>query len=380
VKILVEDLNAFAAVRHLDLAAYLRSRGWREVEGDQGSSTWEAADGAADVLLPKHPKWRDYAKRVRDVVRTLGELESRSEELILRDVAHVSADIVRLRAAAPAMRDGTIPLVSVLELSDAGRGILLAAACAAAEPRRAYHTRKTARAVEFVSSLKLGQSERGSYVLTILSAVPPSLDFQQPLPMPDIPDPGGSEPFARRVTKVLAESMSLVLDAAEKGIVTGSLAAFEDAIPKGVSADLCEAVASLPRSVDSIGISVTWAPTRPSTVAATATEFTPDVLEVIAEAGRQLRERAPIEDFQLVGPVLKIDRHGEEKRGLVQILGAVEGQPRKVAVELAADAWELAHTAIDTRVFLSCVGDLVKLGKSFTLANPRRVEIFAPEN
>lgn len=85
----VTDPAVLAAVRPLDLSAYLRARGWRPRFGEADLVEWEldTSDGVVEVAVPRHPHWRDYARRVREVIAELSRVEGRSEMLIVQDIA-----------------------------------------------------------------------------------------------------------------------------------------------------------------------------------------------------------------------------------------------------------------------------------------------------
>src|SRR5438034_1338067 len=67
------------------------------------------------------------------------------------------------------------PLEDGAQFFENAKDLILAAACAADTPRSYYPTRKPAKAMEYLRKTRLGQTETGSFVLTILSRVPPSL-------------------------------------------------------------------------------------------------------------------------------------------------------------------------------------------------------------
>jgi hypothetical protein len=53
------------------------------------------------------------------------------------------------------------------------RGLMMAAACTAVQPRAWFRSRKPAQAEQYLRQVRLGQTEQGSYVLTVQSRVPP---------------------------------------------------------------------------------------------------------------------------------------------------------------------------------------------------------------
>lgn len=380
-RVKVDDIQALSTLRPLDIAAYLRARGWSEVEADDPISVWETSAGGStyEILAPLHQDWRDYGRRVQSVVETLGEAEGRSQLAILRDIVAVSADVVRLRAVSGTSTDDTIGFLDGLGMAAAGRELMLAAACSAARPQKSYAARKPTQATRFLEGLRLGQSERGSYVLTVISPVTPALHRSptQTL-LPEVSAAFAAEPYERRVTRTLGTALAQLHHAASRGAATGELTAFEEAVPMGVSADLCEALDFIRESsrISAFELSIGWAPSRPLPVAvANRTLFTPDVLEVIHEAGLLLRERSTIDDFDLEGPVIKLHQPPSHSQGTAVIFGLVNKKSRQVSVELSGDDWSLATRALREHHVFRCTGELTRTGKSYLLQNPRQVTI-----
>lgn len=383
-KVRIEDAEALSAIRPLDLAAYLRAAGWRQLEGgDAPSAAWELeVDGhVLEILAPLQQSWRDYGRRVASALDTLAEVEGRSALHIIRDIQTVSFDVIRLRQVGPATADGTVSLLDGVRLSSAGRSALLAAACSAVSPRRAYHARKPQKALDYAQSLRLGQSERGSYVLPILSHVPmrgPS----EPAPSPSAPAGPSEDPYERRVTRVLARALERTIGAAARTVSTGAFDAFDEAVGDGVSADLCEALGELAEgpSKTSFDVSISWAPSRP-VPRQPRPRFTlgPDVLEVVREAGPVLRAKAPVDDFELVGVVVTVHRPDAKVRGSAVVHAHIDGQYRKVKVDLAEEDWNLAEKALRKHLVFECVGELVRVGNQLRLENPRRVSLHEDE-
>lgn len=380
-KVRIEDAEALSAIRPLDLAAYLRASGWKQLNGNVGpSAAWEIeVDGqVVEVLAPLQQTWRDYSRRIASVLNTLAEVENRSALQIVRDVHAVFFDVIRLRQVGATTKDGTVSLLDGVRLSSAGRSALLAAACSAVSPRRAYHTRKPQKALDYAESLRLDQSERGSYVLPILSHVPMRGQSEQ-MPLPNMQVGLSDEPYERKVTRVLARALERMISAAARSVSTGAFDAFDEAVDDGVSADLCEAIGEMAVCpfMTSFDVSISWAPSRPvPREVRPRFTFSPDVLEVVREAGQVLRAKAPIDDFDLVGVVVTVHRPDAQVRGSAVVHTHVDDQYRKVKVDLAEEDWKLAEKALRNHLVFECVGELVRVGKQFRLENPRRVRVY----
>ncbi len=256
----IRDRDALQAFRPLDLLAYLRAAGWsRSTEIGDRASLWIKGAGEAadeDVLVPLRRDAADFPLRVAELLATLERTEERSQEEIVRDIFSTSADLVRIRALTPEAADGSIPLEVGVGLVEHARDLLEAAACATVSPRPYWARRRPPQALEFMNSVRMGQTERGSYVLTLLSPVTPMLKDEQQ----------AESPFERRVTETLTNSLRAVLQAAREAAESANLEPFRRAVADGVSANLCDALAGLGQASPEHGfeVSVSWSRSRPS--------------------------------------------------------------------------------------------------------------------
>jgi hypothetical protein len=238
-KAVVSDLDTLRSLKPLELAQYLRSKGWRQ-DGDLGvkATLWVRANETDEIILPKRYDFADFDLRISEVLKIFEKTEARSQLDILRDVQTTSADLLRLRSSSRDAADGSLAIDDAVSLVESSRDLMMAAACAAIDRRPYYATRKAQQVTEYLEKVRIGQTERGSFVLTILSPVPPSLKSEPgalfPLELP--------EPYERVVTRTLARSLVAVSTAAETAAAQGNMKPFEDAVQWGVSANLCEAI------------------------------------------------------------------------------------------------------------------------------------------
>jgi hypothetical protein len=375
-KVEIRDANAVRAIRPGDAALYLRSRQWVATEGKPGRPTiWLRTIGGEEyeILLPMSHDVPDYALRMGDLLAALAAAEHRSQWEIYRDLLTITADVVRIRIADPELVDGTLPIEEHAQIAQKARDIMLAAACAATEHRPVWHSRKPAQATEHVRRIRIGQSERGSYVVTVVNQVTPLLEApkDQLFEM--------EEPFDRRVTQTLAESLQALDRAAEQATLTRKMEAFDRAVPLGVNANLCDGVAGLWGDEDlqrQLEFSFSWSPARPiSGEAVSRVTFSSDRIPVIREAGRQMREREPLTDFELRGPVVKLVRAEGATAGKVTVIGLVEDHQARVTLEMDPESYHLAVNAHDQGKTLRVFGKLVKEGRGFHLKDARDLAI-----
>ena len=101
-------------------------------------------------------------------------------------------------------------------------------------------------------------------------------------------------------------------------------------------------------------------------------------MPIVQEAARLFRETAPQEGVEVIGSVNKLE-HQSDTRGRVTIYGSVEGVPRTVVTELSEAEHSLAVRAYEGRLPITCSGELVREGRSWTLKNPRGVRLLSGE-
>ncbi len=288
---------------------YLSSRGWRpEPYGPDGRGLLFVHPSFPDVdlLLPLKRDLGDYAIRMGDLVVALATIEQRPVWEILNDLSGPSGDVFRLRVAGSVAALGNIPLDEAIKLLGGARQLLWSSAFSVICPE-ALHPQRTSRRVDqFLKGCRFGQTERGSFVATIVAPVPP--EIQPTLANLEEGRFELAQPFSRQVTTRLMSSLGLVSHAIEAGQADRLL----DAVNEGVSANLCDALVMMkpPGDESFLDVQVTWARTRPHLPAGIprSVSFPPEHFAVIEEVGRQLRTRAAARPERYRGQVLIVKK------------------------------------------------------------------------
>jgi hypothetical protein len=298
----------------------------------------------------------------------LEHVEGRSQQEILEDIEATSTDTVRIRAISADAVGGTVSLDAGVTMIEQAREIVLAAACSTVRPRSYWARRKPAEASEYIKKVRLGQTDRGSYVVTLQSPVPPSLRS----------DLEPEQPFERRVTETLSRSLSAVHAAARQAAGTGELDSFREAVASGVSANLCDAIVRLFDATPGaeFKVSVSWSKGRPSKQGPIyETILSSDFAPVIAEASRIFKETAPEDDFEVLGFVERLDRPPGLDHGHVTVNSVLDRRMRRIVIELRDPDYQVAVEAHRQPRPISCTGDLIRNGRSYELKNPRDFQI-----
>jgi hypothetical protein len=373
-KAVILDRESLAAVTPAALRAYILFEGWTRIEqfGDYSEIYSKHADQSHfEIAVPFTTSIADYAAAVSTIIRTLARQEGRDELMIYTDLSQADRDVVRVRASE-ADRDGSIGVEQGLELVHHARDILASAACAAKEPRRAYHLGKIQQTEEYMRRVRLGQTEHGSYVVTLLAPVPPALADDGQLKLwPSI----ASEPFERQVTRVLSQALKSARAAIVESNRGRGFAAFTSAVAQGVSANLCEAIAALVDQTEQIDFSVTWARTRPAPIARERAVFNRADSEILREAARQFRLREPRNDERIIGYVRVLKRAEDEFDGRVQIHAPIDGTMRSLSASLSEADYAVASDANVRQLPVTLIGDIEMEGQRWHLSRVRDIRI-----
>jgi len=360
------------AIDPKDLKYYLKARGWTFLEAlpaSQPGSVWILAlhGEEFELLVPDTKRVADYHRRVLDMLQTLEVTEERPQAQILTDMSLSQCDVVRVRADLGDVEAGSIPLQAGGRLVEKARVLMMAAACSAILARPVHPSRKNVRVTEYARKLRLGQSERGSYVITVISRLP------DPPPQQALMSVLEEEPFARQVTRGLADGLRSIRSAASSPTPGTFSAAVED----GASANMCEAIADMGApGLRELGFQFSWSSSVPlDGPPPEQVLFPADSIEAVREGGRLLRKLDPVEEFPIAGRVVRLHRGATADRGKITVQAKIESQHRHVTMSLDGDDYQLAITAHGTREYFSAVGKLVKRGRSWTLQDPRDLEI-----
>jgi hypothetical protein len=135
----ITDAVALSALRSLEVVSNLRSNGWTNSGEKAGNwSTWLHADQEGEkfeITVPLNHQFRDFAARMGDVLPVLEVFEGCSQIQIFQDLLLTGADVIRLRLADAELADASVPLDEVATFVQKAKDLVLAAACAAANPR-----------------------------------------------------------------------------------------------------------------------------------------------------------------------------------------------------------------------------------------------------
>ncbi len=372
-RVSIHDLDALLAVSPAALSAYARAAGWSRQEPYRVHSDVYAGEERPEILVPRTERLGDYASVVAALIETFAKVAGQDELTVYRSLVTVDRDIVRVRATES--DDGSVMLNDGLDLIGGAHDLLLSAACSLHDPRPVYRAGANREAADLLRKVRLGQTEQGSFVVTLLTPVVPP-------PIPTLfPDPDDQNaPIERRMTRRLVEALTAVRGAAERA-AAGETGSFEAAVDDGVSANLCEALVRLIEPFPTLDIGVSWARTRPVTgkVPGHIVRFGSSDAALLREAARSFRDRAPRPDVSLHGFVRLLKRGEADDEGTIHMTAVIDGRRQSVAAVLEQRDYRRAVKAHHDRALVVLKGDLERMKQRWRLLNPRLIEVICDD-
>ena len=363
-KVSIRDRDALLAVSPAALSAYARVAGWRRGEPYRVHSDIYAGKKLPEIIVPRTEHLGDYASVVSTLIETFAEVAGQDALTVYRDLVTADRDVIRVRAVDQAY-SGSLPVSAGANLVCGARDIVLAAACSLDRPRPLYRPGANKEASDYLRRVRLGQTAQGSFVVTLLSPV-----VSPPIQMP--PAAGAAareEPIERRVTSRLAGALAAARQATDD-TSGGDADAFPAAVTQGVSANLCEALATLAETLPKLDISVVWARTWPRDAGRSTTRFASHDAPILRAASDAFRIREPQADVTLVGLVQRLTRDETDTDGTVTVRTSIEGGNQSVAAVLPQSDYHRAILAHKTKAPVVLRGDLERMGQRWRLLNP----------
>jgi hypothetical protein len=259
---IINDMyKAISTIKFTALQAYLRNTGWERIAVPKPSiALFHKTIGQElyEIILPLSKHFADYIERIADVLEVISVAEQREIHQILTDLALPPADLVRFSVINPETISGTISFLEGFNLLENAKKALFTTACDILQPEK-YHKRLGLKgAQQFIEQCRLGQTEKGSFVASILcpfvnqtldekamqlSFFDDSIDFKNSL--------------TRQVTLRLMRNLDLVKTAIDEGAEDSIINLEGDKI---ISANFLESIIELNsfKEQNEIEISTSW--------------------------------------------------------------------------------------------------------------------------
>ncbi|MDR0518026.1 MAG: hypothetical protein LBH25_13385 [Fibromonadaceae bacterium] len=350
--------------------SYLKNKGWSETGrlGNVARLFGKVNDEGKffEVLVPTKTDIGDFKSVILKLLFALQDFENRSLDYIANDIVLSKFDVLRV-IAFKGDTSTDLPLEAAKTLLDRSFA-MMASAAQSIITQQPYFSQRRGEVNEFMSKLRMGHTERGSFIVTLQTPIAPIIP--EPSLLFDVEPLITKEPFGRQVTVRLCSLISeanTIANEPESDALTQSIA-------RGMSANFFEALADITEVCGDAGtnLDMTWAAVRPIQPAWNIKDkfiVEKEKVETLREAGRTLRTRVPETDVEVTGYVIALHRDENADKGIIKLNDVISRPMRVISAELDLKRYNQAIKAHENRDIVVMKGDLQKGGRGCSLTD-----------
>ena len=357
------------------LSTYLLSQNWIE-DGRIGdvASVWhrrELENKQFELVLPLKLDLKDYQNSVLDLIKKLSEFEKRSLSDVSNSLSNFNADVIKIRVIHEDVESGSIPLNDGVLLFEKAKELLISVVRSTFNKRKYFSGGKlSGELFEYIENMRLGQTEHGSYIVNLIAPITPPEELEQ--------QDHSKVSMTRAVSDTLARSLSAIKESVQNYQTTRRESSFDEAVQKGASANLCDALIGLSGENQSRNVKVSISLSKIETDTEELElehDFNSTIIPYLKTASNYYKENYIIRDQTITGTVTKLKHEEDDEIGVITIMSSVNGEDKHVSFELSIEKYWEAHQAHKESQFVECFGDLHVTPRSAKLINPARFRV-----
>lgn len=260
------DLDEMAGrISYVDLCKYVSDLNWIKFSGKvrEGIAIYQKTISKElfQITIPCDRNFSDYAFAIRKAIGTLSFTESKSEEQLILELLNPLSDILRVRHISSNVENGSILFEDAINLYDNAKKMLTNAALDVTNYKRIYKGRITDSVQQFISKCRYGQTEIGSYVISLVCpfvSIDDSGKAQQLSIFSD--ESNAAISLTRRATKKVMDSVCIIKNTIERGEDLSEVVEDES---QQISVSFIESLTNLNLAIpgSALEIKAKWAPT-----------------------------------------------------------------------------------------------------------------------
>jgi hypothetical protein len=352
------------------LKNYALSSGWERVgELPNKFFIYKHIVNGNQLLVPVDVTFDDYYRRISDALEVIAAVEKRPITSILNDVFTPNVDVIRYRLVGQEYENGTAPLGEGLSLISGSKKSLFVSALQVQSPKKFYKRLRNSEAEDFLNKCRLGQTERGSFITTLVCPIGIRTPEQTNL----LNEPNQTEPYAtftRKVTANFLKGLYLI----KKAIDDDNLDVLKEGDIPLISSNFCDAIVEMkPQNMNSsldVGIKFSTKDSIPPINGIVSLRA--DYFSEIEQISRGLRPQFESETetiFAKVDACLGQPNEYGEMEGEVTLTFIDEDIQAKAKVNLTASHYQMAVEAHRTNRYVKIVGEYLPATKIGRIEN-----------
>ncbi|MCR5293705.1 MAG: hypothetical protein K6E30_00835 [Lachnospiraceae bacterium] len=255
---LTEKINPLA------VAQYLRNTNWEEFETKRDYvKIFQHITDAGEfyqVQIPMEKELADYKTAMFDSIAQIALVEGQSTERLMLYLLNPNTDILKIRLQKNDIEGGSLLFDDAISLYGNAKKLIAAAAQDVLRPQKYHQGRQDDTVASFVNNCKFGQTEIGSYVISVVcpfAELDESEEYKQLSIFSDEEECANS--LTRRVTNRIMQNVSTIKKNIDRGKLETLVSDDENPL---ISANFYEALAGMDLETEdtTIEFSAQWSP------------------------------------------------------------------------------------------------------------------------
>lgn len=367
IKTLIKDIHP----NHLGL--YLHSCGWKNDYHKQGKfKIWHRPEESyfeLEIIQPLSEDFLDYYQRMYEAIKTLSDFEQRPITRTIEDIVNFDSDLVKIRVISPDVDSGSIPIDDGVMLFEKAKDLLISSSLSTFKKKRTYSGKWPSEVKKFLNNLKLGQTERGSYIVNVIAPIISFYDDEDS----EEGHPETNTSITRLISNNLAKSLKATNIAIEEYEKTKNPLCFEKVISSGVNANLCDAligISGLKRNRD-IEVSINLASSEEDSQNMIKDhKFLSHHIPILDIASQYFKGNFTLQNYMVYGLVTRMDHESDDDYGIIRVNSTVYGKSKNITIQLGLEDYWKAVSAHKPKLPVACYGELRVTPKTAYLVDP----------
>lgn len=370
----VNFLELTEKINPLAFAKYLKDTGWTQYASKRTCVKifqLLKEDEFYQVTIPAEKDLIDYQQAMYSAIQTVAEVEGKSIEQLMLYLLNPSTDILKIRLDKKNIETGSIHFDDAINLYENAKKLLAATALDILHPKK-YHQGRIDDAVsKFLSSCRYGQTEIGSYVVSIVC---PFAELDDHVGFKQLSIFSEEDECEKSLTREVTSRVMSNIAIAKKHIDEGELSKLVEADNQNIiSANFYEALVGLNLDAEDTNVEflAEWSPVVknkrdvPSRVL-----LTHDYYQPIQSAIDKLKEDIS-QSTKIIGRIKKLESTPDAQTrttGKITVVYLNENdKPRTVSVKLEKNDYDKAIEAHEKGAHIEIIGELTTTGTTSTM-------------
>lgn len=358
---LTEKINPLA------FSKYLIETGWKKIDSKRSyvsifKYVLHQDQDFVQVTLPMDKGLGDYKWAMYKAIETVAELEKKSVEQVFLYLLNPRTDILKIRLNKPEIEVGNISLDDAINMYNNAKRLLGATAQDIVKPNKYHRGRVDDSVQEFLSNCRFGQTEIGSYVVSVIcpfAELDSRGEYEQLSIFSD--EERCADSLTRKVTNRVMKNIATI----KEGIDSGNIKRLVEMQDGLISANFYEALNGLNLEADltNVEFNMIWSPTVPvrdgiqSKILLNHDYYAPikeTIQRIRAEQNQSVRIVGLIKSLTAT-PYLE-----ERTFGKITVVSIAEGLRKKTyTASLLKDDYERAVEAHQRGSYVILIGEII---------------------